>query len=53
MQKVLEAVDRFEDLIGGNEVFQLRTKNVGVLMLVAEEYGVSGPILKHQVLSLI
>ena len=47
MQKVLEAVDRFEDLIGGNEVFQLRTKNVGVLPKeVAEEYGVSGPILR-------
>ena len=47
MQKVLEAVDRFEDLIGGNEVFQIRTKNVGVLPKeVAEEYGVSGPILR-------
>ncbi len=47
MQKVLEAVDRFEDLIGGNEVFQLRTKNVGILPKeVAEEYGVSGPILR-------
>ena len=47
MQKVLEAVDRFEDLIGGNEVFQARTKKVGILSKeVAEEFGVSGPILR-------
>ena len=47
MEKVLKAVDTFEDLIGGNEVFQARTKKVGVLTKeVAEEYGVSGPILR-------
>ena len=47
MQKVLEAVDRFENLIGGNEVFQARTKKVGILSKeVAEEFGVSGPILR-------
>lgn len=47
MEKVLEAVERFENLIGGNEVFKARTKNVGILTKeVAEEFGVSGPILR-------
>jgi NADH-quinone oxidoreductase subunit D len=47
MEKVLEAVERMEDLVGGNEVFKVRTKGVGIISKeLAEEYGVSGPILR-------
>jgi NADH-quinone oxidoreductase subunit D len=47
MEKVLEAVERMEDLVGGNEVFKARTKGVGIISKeLAEEYGVSGPILR-------
>jgi len=47
MEKVLEGVDRFENLVGGNEVFRVRTKNVGIITKeMAEDYGVSGPILR-------
>jgi len=47
MEKVLEAVERMEDLVGGNEVFKARTKEVGIISKeLAEEYGVSGPILR-------
>jgi NADH-quinone oxidoreductase subunit D len=47
MEKVLEAVERMEDLVGGNEVFKMRTKGVGIISKeLAEEYGVSGPILR-------
>jgi NADH-quinone oxidoreductase subunit D len=36
-----------EDLVGGNEVFKARTKGVGIISKeLAEEYGVSGPILR-------
>ena len=42
MEKVLEAVERMEDLVGGNEVFKARTKGVGIISKeLAEEYGVS------------
>ena len=30
MEKILAAADKFEDLVGGNEVFRARTKGVGV-----------------------
>ena len=47
MEKVIQAADQFQNLIGGNEVFKKRTKNVGVLTAeTAEAYGVSGPILR-------
>ena len=47
MEKVLDAVERMEDLVGGNEVFKVRTKGVGIISKeLAEEYGVSGPILR-------
>ena len=47
MEKVIEAADKFQNLIGGNEVFHKRTKNVGILPKeTAEAYGVSGPILR-------
>ena len=47
METILLACDKFEDLVGGNEVFVARTKGVGVLPPeVATAYGVSGPILR-------
>ena len=47
MEKVLEGVERFENLVGGNEVFKVRTKNIGIITKeMAEDYGVSGPILR-------
>ena len=47
METILKACDKFEDLVGGNEVFRARTKNIGVLPSeVASAYGVSGPILR-------
>mgnify|MGYP003325401588 FL=1 len=47
MQKVIEAADQFQNLIGGYEVFKKRTKGVGILTAeTAEAYGVSGPILR-------
>ena len=47
METILKACDKFEDLVGGNEVFIARTKNIGVLPSeVASAYGVSGPILR-------
>ena len=47
MEKILAAADKFEDLVGGNEVFRARTKGVGVLPYdIASSYGVSGPILR-------
>ena len=47
MEKVLEAVERFENLVGGNEVFKARTQNVGIISKeMCEDYGVSGPILR-------
>ena len=47
MEKVLEAVERFENLVGGNEVFKARTQNVGLISKeMCEDYGVSGPILR-------
>ena len=47
MQKVIEAADQFQNLIGGNEVFKKRAKNVGILTAeTAEAFGVSGPILR-------
>ena len=47
MQKVIEAADQFQNLIGGNEVFKKSTKNVGILTAeTAEAFGVSGPILR-------
>ncbi len=42
-----EGVERFENLVGGNEVFKVRTKNIGIITKeMAEDYGVSGPILR-------
>ena len=47
MEKVLEAGERFENLVGGNEVFKARTQNVGIISKeMCEDYGVSGPILR-------
>tara|TARA_B100001123_G_C15188481_1_gene978289 strand:+ start:142 stop:1338 length:1197 start_codon:yes stop_codon:yes gene_type:complete len=47
MEKILAAADKFEDLVGGNEVFRARTIGVGVLPYdIASSYGVSGPILR-------
>ena len=47
MEKVLEGVERFENLVGGNEVFKARTQNVGIISKeMCEDYGVSGPILR-------
>ena len=47
MEKVLEGVERFENLVGGNEVFKARTQNVGIISKeMGEDYGGSGPILR-------
>lgn len=47
MERVLEAAQQLEDLVGGNEIVLARTKGIGVLPVsIAAAYGVSGPNLR-------
>ncbi len=47
MAKVFEVCDDMEALVRGNEIFQQRTKGVGIIPVEkALEYGVSGPNLR-------
>ena len=47
MRKVLEACDDFEDLVLGNEIFEVRTKGIGIIPAeVGAAYGVSGANLR-------
>src|SRR4051812_39663831 len=47
MKVVLDSCDQFEDLVAGNEIFQTRTKGIGVIPgEVGANYGVSGSNLR-------
>ncbi|MDP8959613.1 MAG: NADH-quinone oxidoreductase subunit D 1 [Actinomycetota bacterium] len=47
MERMFRICDDLEDLVSGNEIFQARTRGVGVLTPeVAASYGVSGPNLR-------
>ena len=47
MKKVFDSVDQFEDLVAGNEIFEVRTRGVGVIPPgVGAAYGVSGSNLR-------
>ncbi len=47
MDEVLHAADQLEDLIAGNEIILMRTKDIGILPPeLAAAYGVSGPNLR-------
>jgi NADH-quinone oxidoreductase subunit D len=47
MKKVFESVDDFEELLVGNEIFEARTRGIGVLPPeVGTAYGVSGSNLR-------
>ncbi len=47
MERVAAVCDDLEDLVSGNEIFQARTKGVGVIPVdIAKAYGVSGPNLR-------
>ncbi len=47
MDKLLATCDELESLIAGNEIFQARTKGIGVLPgEIAADFGVSGPNLR-------
>jgi len=47
MKKTFDSVDEFEDLVAGNEIFEVRTRGVGVIPpAVGAEYGVSGSNLR-------
>ncbi|MFN8034980.1 MAG: NADH-quinone oxidoreductase subunit D 1 [Acidimicrobiia bacterium] len=47
MQKILEGIDDFEDLVAGNEIFHARTKSVGIIPAeLGAAYGVSGANLR-------
>jgi NADH-quinone oxidoreductase subunit D len=47
MKIVLDSCDQFEDLVAGNEIFQMRTKGIGVIPgEIGAGYGVSGSNLR-------
>jgi NADH-quinone oxidoreductase subunit D len=47
MRKVLESCDDFEDLVLGNEIFEARTRGIGIIPAeVGAGYGVSGANLR-------
>ncbi|MCU1456744.1 MAG: NADH:ubiquinone oxidoreductase 49 kD subunit 7 [Actinomycetia bacterium] len=47
MQKVLDSCDDFEDLVAGNEIFQARTRSIGIIPGdLGATYGVSGSNLR-------
>ncbi len=47
MKKILEGCDMFEDLVLGNEIFQARTRSVGIIPgALGAAYGVSGANLR-------
>ena len=47
MKLVLDSCDMFEDLVAGNEIFQTRTKGIGVIPgEIGANYGVSGSNLR-------
>ena len=47
MKLVLDSCDMFEDLVAGNEIFQTRTKGIGVIPgEIGADYGVSGSNLR-------
>jgi NADH-quinone oxidoreductase subunit D len=47
MKIVLDSCDQFEDLVAGNEIFQMRTKGIGVIPgEIGAAYGVSGSNLR-------
>ncbi len=47
MAKVFKACDDFEDLVVGNEIFEARTKGIGIIPAdVGASYGVSGANLR-------
>jgi NADH-quinone oxidoreductase subunit D len=47
MKKILDGCDDFEDLVAGNEIFQARTKSVGIIPgPLGAAYGVSGANLR-------
>ena len=47
MKKTFDSVDEFEELVAGNEIFEVRTRGVGVIPpAVGAEYGVSGSNLR-------
>jgi NADH-quinone oxidoreductase subunit D len=47
MKKTLDSVDEFDELVAGNEIFDVRTRGVGVIPpSVGAAYGVSGSNLR-------
>jgi NADH-quinone oxidoreductase subunit D len=47
MKKTFDSVDEFEELVAGNEIFEVRCRGVGVIPpAVGAEYGVSGSNLR-------
>ncbi len=47
MKKMFDSVDDFEDLVVGNEIFEVRTRGIGVIPpSVGAAYGVSGSNLR-------
>jgi NADH-quinone oxidoreductase subunit D len=47
MKKIFDSVDQFEDLVAGNEIFEVRTRGIGVIPPgVGAAYGVSGSNLR-------
>jgi len=47
MQKILDGCDEFDDLVAGNEIFQARTKSIGIVPgELGAAYGMSGSNLR-------
>jgi len=47
MGKILDACDTFEDLVAGNEIFEARTRSIGIIPPeIGAAYGVSGSNLR-------
>jgi len=47
MERVVSVCDDLDGLVSGNEIFQARTKGVGVIPVeIAKSYGVSGPNMR-------
>jgi NADH-quinone oxidoreductase subunit D len=47
MKTVFDACDTFEDLVAGNEIFEMRTRSIGIIPPeVGASYGVSGSNLR-------